>query len=162
MKTTIVPAQITTVEDKIVGNLTFPQILFLVIPLITTCIIYLIVNPVLHLTIPKLIIIIFQFIIFPPLAIRFKGKTLASHLRTIAIYRRRPRIYIFTKNDIAGRDIETVITQQKEEKIETKDQKEEPCITGENKQDRFELNYLNYRIQISKKGGIDVSFEKSK
>ena len=31
MKTTVVPAQVTTVEDKIAGNLSFVQIIILII-----------------------------------------------------------------------------------------------------------------------------------
>lgn len=45
MKTTVVPAQITTVEDKIAGSLTFTQIIMLVIPLLTSTAIYVLILP---------------------------------------------------------------------------------------------------------------------
>ena len=32
MKMTVVPAQVTTVEDRIIGNLGFSQILLLIVP----------------------------------------------------------------------------------------------------------------------------------
>jgi hypothetical protein len=166
MKTTIVPAQITTVEDKIAGNMTFSQILLLVIPLITASVIYLIVSPMYHLTLPKLILMALQFLLFPPLAIRFKGKILANHLAIYLKYQKRPRIYVFTKNDIISRDIpEKEISETKEVKV----MKQEKAKSNKtlNTKERIRVDQmlnnldLSFRFQLNRKGGIDVSFNKN-
>ena len=54
MRTTIIPAQITTVEDKIAGSLNMTQILILMFPVLWTAIVYLILYPAMKLTLYKL------------------------------------------------------------------------------------------------------------
>ena len=57
MKTTVVPAQITTIEDRIAGNLTFIQIVLLICALILSTVVYAAIPPRIHLTVVKLILI---------------------------------------------------------------------------------------------------------
>ena len=49
MKTQVIPAQITTVEDKIVGSLTFSQLLLLLTPVALVALIYAFMPPLMEL-----------------------------------------------------------------------------------------------------------------
>ncbi len=96
MRTTIVPAQITTVEDTIAGNLTLNQLILLVIPVFSTVMVLVICPPFLKLSIYKLVI---SFVIaLPPIAlsIRVKGQVAFRLVRLALTYRIRPRIYLLT------------------------------------------------------------------
>lgn len=160
MKTTITPAQITTVEDKIAGNLTFTQILFLIIPLLTATATYVLMSPGLQFKPLKLSLIILQFAIFLPLAIRIKGKTVADWLVIILRHKARPRIYIFTKNDSCNRlIIETATKETKAEllKVANKDMPAELSPPqDQNKVDEL-LKHSGVTVRLGKKGGIDVA-----
>ena len=105
MKTTNVPAQVTTVEDKIAGNLTLSQLLLLITPLFIGSAIYLVIPPTLHLTIIKCVISFLILIVFGLSAIRVKGKILLFWAIVVMRYVIRPRYYIFNKNDLYLRDI---------------------------------------------------------
>ncbi len=105
MRTTVVPAQITTVEDRIAGNLTFVQVLLLVAALLLGSALYITLPPHLHLGSIKLTLICLQFVVFGGLALRIHGKIVADWLILYLRFMIRPRIYVFTKNDVTGRDI---------------------------------------------------------
>ena len=105
MKSTVVPAQITTVEDKIAGSLSFSQIMLLVFSLIIGTTLYGLISPRLHLSTLKVILIMGQFLGFGTLALRYRGRILAEWLALYLKFQTRPRIYIFSKNDLYGRDI---------------------------------------------------------
>lgn len=45
MRMTVVPAQITTVEDRIIGNLGFSQILLLIVPLFVSAGVFVLLPP---------------------------------------------------------------------------------------------------------------------
>ena len=98
MKMTVVPAQVTTVEDRIIGNLGFSQILLLVIPIFISAGIFAIVPPFMGSTVYKYVIMGVVAMIFCILAIRIKGKILAFWLVTILRYNLRPKYYLFNKN----------------------------------------------------------------
>ena len=163
MKTTVVPAQITTVEDRITGNLTFTQIIMLVIPLITSTAVYVLIPPSSHFSLIKLILIGLQFLVFGSLAIRIKGKILIDWLVILLRFTLRPRIYIYTKNDLASRAGEAVaFTEEKKAVVKETRQKREAktaiSIEDQIKIDRLLGNpSLNFRFGLAKKGGIDVS-----
>lgn len=165
MKTTVVPAQITTVEDRIAGSLTFPQVVLLIIPLMTSSVIYICIPPLMHFGITKIVLICLQFLFFGLLAVRFRGKIVADWLVIYLRFTLRPRRYVFTKNDINGRDIETLITKEpsavKKQKVEKK--KVVPSILS--LPDKAKVNRLleNPALTVSfkfgKKGGLDVSLK---
>ncbi len=163
MKTTVVPAQITTVEDRIAGNLTFTQLIMLVIPLIIGAAIYILIPPRSHFSLIKLIFIAIQFFVFGVLAIRVRGKILIDWLVILLRFRLRPRIYIYTKNDLTGRTIEdNPIIDEKKITIETTEIKQR-LIKNISIEDQLKIDKilknpaLNFRFGLSKKGGIDVS-----
>ena len=168
MKTSVVPAQITTVEDKIAGNLTFTQIVLLVIPLILGTVVYVLTPPSSKVTIIKSIIISILFATFGLLAIRFKGRTIADWLVILLRFGLRPHLYLFTKNDLETRD---VIPQEKTKEVKTvkkQSAKKEKAKTLIPQVDRPLLNRLLkdpatiVRLELGKKGGINVSLSADK
>ena len=165
MKTTVVPAQITTIEDRIAGNLTFIQIVLLICALILSTVVYAVVPPRIHLTVLKLVLIAVQFAFFGGLAIRFKGKILADWLLVILRYAVRPRIYIFTKNDFATRDASAPIIPIKRSGVvkETKEAKAKVYTSGQKDYDYrniYDNSQVEVSIKPSKKGGLDVTLHK--
>lgn len=99
MKTTTVPAQITTVEDKIAGNLSMSQIMLMAAPIFLGGLLYIIFPPVMRFTAFKMVLSSFLLVIFFTLAIRIRGKILLTWLIVISRYNFRPRFYLYNKND---------------------------------------------------------------
>ena len=168
MKTTVVPAQITTVEDRIAGSLTFPQIILMVIALVIGAGIYGMMMPKLHLGGIKLSLIIIECAFFGGLALRFSGKILGDWLIIYLRYSVRPRRYIFTKNDLIHREIvieeesETIVSKRSE--IATAEKQAGGISLKEQiKFDRiFNRDDLSVSFKMSKKGGVDVHLEQAK
>ena len=116
MKTAIVPAQITTVEDKVAGNLSLSQLLLLAAPVFIGSAIYIIFPPSMGAAMYKLVILTVLVVGFSLLAIRIKGRILLLWLITIVRYNLRPRFHVFNKNDAYLRDTSTeVLPQDREE-----------------------------------------------
>jgi len=162
MKSTVVPAQITTVEDKIAGSLNFIQIILLVFSLIIGTAFYGLIPPKLHLSSLKIALMIIQFAIFGTLALRYQGKILADWLVIYLRFKARPRIYIFTKNDISSRDqlVETKIASEEKTPIAITAKKK----SRENKiidRPTIESSGSIVSIRPSKKGGFDVEYQEA-
>jgi hypothetical protein len=162
MKSTVVPAQITTVEDKIAGSLNFIQIILLVFSLIIGTAFYGLIPPKLHLSTLKIILMIGEFAVFGLLALRCKGRILADWLVIYLRYKARPRIYIFTKNDPQSREQFADIKIMQKEKT--------PLVAIAKK--KLKKNKLIERpiiassgsivsIKPSKKGGFDVEYQEA-
>jgi hypothetical protein len=105
MKTTTVPAQVTSVEDKIAGSLTLSQLLLLVMPLFVGSAIYVLIPPVLHLSAPKLGISLVILSVAGVAAIRIRGKLVLFWVVILARYAARPKYYVATKNDLYLREL---------------------------------------------------------
>ncbi len=170
MKTTIVPAQITTVEDKIAGNLNMTQIFLLLTPIFFGSIIYLLFPPRLHFALYKVIAMIFVLILFCLLAVRIKGKVFVQWLAIFYRYTNRPRIYIANKNDAYLRNVLCEVQTQKqalkqEEKAKNTQQKREFSISFP---DIFKLEqFINHpkahlKFKFAKKGKMYVSVSQVK
>jgi hypothetical protein len=112
MKLSVVPAQITTVEDKIAGNLTFIQIFLLIIPLLTSTVVFVEVSPHMKISMVKTMLIGLQFLMFGSLALRVRGKVVLDWLIVFLRFSMRPRIYIFTKNDLTHRNIPIGVVEE--------------------------------------------------
>lgn len=159
MKTTVVPAQITTVEDRIAGNLNFPQIILLVFSLIIGAAIYAVFPPNIHLSAAKIVLIVLQFAVFGGLAIRYNGKILAEWLTIYMRYHFRPRIYIFSKNDCVEREVimpeieKTAAKPVIAAKVARKNKEVADQIDGRSLIDE---SAFAMSIRPSKKGGMDV------
>lgn len=106
MKTTIIPAQITTVEDKIAGSLNMTQILILMFPVLWTALIYILLPVPMKLSSYKVGLIAACIFICIVLAIRVKEKIIAEWLGIILKYRLRPKYWLFDKNDLTSRQLD--------------------------------------------------------
>ena len=162
MKSTVVPAQITTVEDKIAGSLTFIQIILLVFSLIIGTAFYGLISPKLHLSTIKTILMIGQFVIFGTLALRYKGRILADWLVIYLRYKARPRVYIYTKNDSLSREplanILPVLEVKPRVKAVTKKKSTKDEVAD---YPIFENSGSIVSIKPSKKGGLDVVYREA-
>jgi hypothetical protein len=167
MKTTVVPAQITTVEDRIIGNFTFAQILILIIPLITSTVIYVLLSPRMHLNYGKSVLMVAQFFVFGLLAMRVNGKILAEWLAVFIRFTRRNRVYVFTKNDLLTRDVETPVMVAQTTKTVAKKQPVKEIATSQpltlSEKEKIDQlmssSKLSVKFAFAKKGGIDVSLK---
>src|SRR5258706_11439844 len=106
MRTTIIPAQITTIEDKIAGSLNFTQILLLMTPVLWGALVYTLFALVMKLAPYKIGLVLFVTMISLILAMRVKEKIVAEWLGILVSYRLRPKYYLFTKNDITERIVD--------------------------------------------------------
>jgi hypothetical protein len=106
MRTTIIPAQITTVEDKIAGSLNMTQILILMFPVLWTALVYLLFYPAMKLTVYKLPLILLVTVVCVILIIRIKDKIVAEWLGVLLKFRLRPKYYLFNKNDLTNRMVD--------------------------------------------------------
>lgn len=104
MKTTVVPAQVTTVEDKVAGNLSFTQLLLMTVPIFLNGVLFILFPPLFRLTPLKFTIGMTLALACFVLAFRFKGKLLLNWIIVLVRYNNRPRFYLFNKNDAYLRD----------------------------------------------------------
>jgi hypothetical protein len=107
MKSTIVPAQITTVEDKIAGSLTLSQLLLLAAPVFGGAMLYILFPPNLRFTPYKIGVSSILLLAFSLMAIRVKGKILLLWAIILVRYNLRPRYHIYDKNETHLRDAGT-------------------------------------------------------
>lgn len=115
MRTTVIPAQITTVEDKIAGNLSMTQIVILMIPIFFGTLLFALFPPTMHVVLYKIPPVLFVLLISLFLSLRIKGKVVANWLIVLLSYNLRPRFYVFNKNDSYLRDVpqlEAVVQKQ--------------------------------------------------
>lgn len=104
MKQTVVPAQVTTVEDRIVGSLGLMQIVLVSIPILATGLVFVLVPPTMHLSAYKLVGLTLLAMLCGGLAIRIKGVLVLFWIIIRLRYNVRPRYYVFNKNTIAQRE----------------------------------------------------------
>ncbi len=104
MRTKVIPAQVTTVEDTIAGNLNFTQILLMLVPVFLSTAIYALLPERLHFTPYKIILMASVSVIFILLSLRVKGRLVLQWLTILSTYVARPHIYIFNKNSLFTRE----------------------------------------------------------
>ncbi len=164
MRTTIVPAQITTVEDKIAGNLTLAQIFLLLLPVFLGGFFYISLPPYLNFAGYKIALFFIIGILSGFLAIRIKGKMVISWLIVLLRYTSRPRYFIYDKNDSYQRVIIAQISSKKSlrEAIHTESAKktiQKISIAQAMQLERFLHDpKAKVRFTFMKKGGLNVSF----
>lgn len=98
MKITVVPAQVTTVEDKIMGSLSLSQLMILLLPVFIGAALFAILPPAMGSALYKYILIGILAVMCLVLSIRIKGKIVALWIVTILRYNLRPKYYLFNKN----------------------------------------------------------------
>lgn len=166
MRTRVIPAQITTVEDKIAGNFSLTQIIILLTPVLFTTLIYALMPPTMMFVWYKLALTAVFLAICIVLAIRVKGKIIASWIVVLARFNLRPKYYVFNKNEVFVRRIIKPKLEKapKNEVVGVIEDGEEyiaPSI-----KDLLQLNHLiqnkgfGLSYKTGKKGGLHVAFEK--
>lgn len=105
MKLSVVPAQITTIEDRIAGNLSLSQVMLLVLPIFIGTALYVALPPFYHAAVYKIALICTLSLCAGLLSIRVRGQIVLLWLITLGRYNRRPRFYVYNVNDTAGRAI---------------------------------------------------------
>jgi hypothetical protein len=106
MRSTIIPAQITTVEDKIAGSLSMTQILLMITPVLWATLVYALFIPQMKLASYKMPLVLIASIVCFLLALRIKGKLILEWLSVLLRYRMRPKYYLFNKNSLCERQID--------------------------------------------------------
>jgi hypothetical protein len=112
MRTTIVPAQITTVEDKIAGRLGLSQLLLLIAPVFGGSAIFVVLPPFFHYAAYKVVLIVCMAALSGLCAVRIKGTILLFWMIVLSRYNLRPRYYVFNKNSVHTREIAAVYPQE--------------------------------------------------
>ena len=165
MKMTVVPAQVTTVEDRIIGNLGFSQILLLIVPVFAAAGIFLLLPPFMGGALYKYVIMGVVALLFSLLSIRIKGKILASWLVTILRYNLRPKYYLFNKNVTTNREeyYSKIPTPEIKESTEKKPVKKSTLRqldipTTARILATIENPATNFRLETGKKGNLHVRF----
>lgn len=162
MRQTVIPAQITTVEDKIAGNLSFTQIFILMVPVFISTLIYVMFIPVMHLALYKVVLMVLSFLTCSFLAFRFKGKIILTWVLILTTYNLRPKYYVFNKNDEAGRDIVLELKPQinATQKIKHTAKVKQKNIVKDIKQIEKYLKNDKYGLSVkpNKKGGLYVAY----
>jgi hypothetical protein len=162
MKVTVVPAQVTTVEDRIIGSLGFSQLLLLVVPIFFSAATFAMLPPLMGYATYKVILMGLAALVCCTLAIRIKGKILAFWLVAILRYNLRAKYYVFNKNSIAHR--ERYDTKNLESDEATEKTQEKRSITVPRLEFHEAAKVLatidnpatNLRFETSKKGALYV------
>ncbi len=163
MRTTIVPAQVTTVEDRIAGKLGLSQLLLLITPIFGGSAIFVILPPFFTYAVYKVVLIVCVASLSALLAIRIKGKILLFWTITLLRYSTRPKYYLFNKNSAHTREIVPAAEMNDEASEETARQSTLPLrkinlTTAE----RIQIEHLltdpatNVHFTTNKKGELNV------
>ncbi len=103
MRVSVVPAQVTTVEDRIIGCLGFMQILILVSAILCGAGVFVMLPPMMGEAWYKYGIIAAVLVVGSILSIRVRGVILAHWVSIIVRYNQRPMYYVADKNTTAYR-----------------------------------------------------------
>lgn len=164
MRTQVIPAQITTVEDRIAGNFSLTQIIILLTPVLFATLAYALLPPSMMFIWYKLGLILAFVVLAVTLAIRVKGKIILNWLFILARYNLRPKYYVFNKNSVFSRAVYKAVENHKVEKkeIQVKEKvTEEPTVKDILRLKHF-LNSEDFDLiyRTNRKGGLNVAFEK--
>lgn len=168
MRTTIVPAQITSVEDKISGSLTFKQLLLMIAPVFISMALFVFLPPFAGYKVYKLVLSIAIAVICLVLALRIKGRLIVDWMVILSRYNLRPTYFIYNKNDSTAR---TVIAKKQPRTTELKEpvkqampQRQFAYNTGDEMsfEERLINPAANLHFTFSKKGGLRVHVKEVK
>ena len=162
MKATVVPAQVTTIEDRIMGNLGFSQLALFVVPVFVGAGLFILLPPVMHGSPYKYLVAVLIGVMCGILAIRIKGKIILLWLVTILRYNLRPKYYLFKKSTATHR--EDYQMRKPDAVAETSKQQARQAATVPKLafQDALQvLQTINnpeskLRFEMTKKGGLNV------
>lgn len=161
MKSTVVPAQVTTVEDKVTGNLSITQLMLLIVPLFLGSAIFIVLPPFFDYAAYKLGIIACVAVASAVLAIRIKEQILLSWIVMILRYNLRPRFFVFDKNSQFNRDLAKPVFELKDDLV-VAEQKPITKLSTPTIPELFSVENListpeaNFTIKRNKKGDLSV------
>ena len=165
MKQTVVPAQVTTVEDKIAGNISFKQLLLLVTPVFIGGAMYAFIPPFMGYASYKVVLWVILAVVCLSLAIRIKGRLVIEWLIVKGKYNLRPSQYVYNKNSLLNRRV-IVATDEQEVVEETKDRVISIDKVEDSKLHKLEQIILEPKADLifraTKKGGLRVSIKEVK
>jgi hypothetical protein len=162
VKITVVPAQVTTVEDKIMGSLGFSQMMLLVVPVFVSAALFATLPPAMGSSPYKYIIMAVIAFTCSILAIRIKGKIIAEWMVTILRYNLRPRYYLFNKNTAAFREQYDTVADAQTQTEQTKKHANRKIIPELDFTDKamvlaaIENPAAKFRFETTRKGGLHV------
>jgi len=171
MRTRVIPAQITTVEDKIVGSLNLMQMMMLMAPVFFTTLSYAVLPPSMKFVTYKLILSGIFFVTCITLSLRIKGKVVINWLEILLRYNLRAKYYIYNKNESYLRtlDFPTLTNSQVKKsasaKTKSKSKKTTRIAPVKNLislENIIGNQEVDFRYKIGKKGGLNVAFEQIK
>lgn len=166
MRTTVIPAQITTIEDKIAGSLNLTQLILLMVPVFWTTIVYTILTPAMHVVWYKIPLVFAVLVISLSLAVRVNGVVVLNWLFVIMGYKLRPKLYIFNKNDTYLKELD--LPTEPKPIINTAKKTRPSSVTVAHKinvkdilllQRFMKRRRMKLRYRSSAKGGLHVAFE---
>jgi hypothetical protein len=164
MRMTIVPAQITTVEDRIAGRLGLSQLLLIVAPIFGGSAIFVVLPPFLNYAVYKVVVIVCIAMLCGLLAIRIKGKILLAWCVVILRYDLRPRYYVFNKNDLHTRVIDLPIIEKNKTEEQAPIKRERSRAPQLSTAELVKVENIlndpdtNLRFEMNKKGELSVHF----
>ena len=168
MKTAVVPAQVTTIEDKVAGGLGLTQLILLVIPVFISGIVYSILSPAFSLSPAKIILIILLFVTLGSLAIKIKDVLLVNWLLILGRYTARPGFYVYDKNSTVARSNNSLSKPNQLEVValptETRQKSSPPALPPH---EQFAIETLishptsKLHFKTDKKGNLHVAISKT-
>ena len=168
MKTAVVPAQVTTVEDKVAGGLGLTQLILLVIPVFLSGAVYGILSPAFSLSPMKIILISLLFVMLGSLAIKIKGILLMNWLLILGRYTARPGFYVYNKNSSVARGNDTLTKQNHPEIVASSTETRQKILTPAlPPHEQFAIETLmshptsKLHFKTDKKGNLHVAISKA-
>lgn len=159
MKTAIVPAQITTVEDKVAGNLSMQQLVLLVFPLFVAGGLYAIGPPSFSIEVYKFAIVTAVTLFCLASAIRIKGTLVVYWAIRLIKYWSRPRFHVYKHSDSFMRPRPIVEIVKKVKTVKHTEVKRQTALPGALLMAQYSERKFSIAIQ---KGGLHVSYAKEK
>lgn len=167
MKSTIVPAQITTVEDKVAGSLSLSQLVLLATPAFVGIAVYILLPPMGRMSPYKIIVVAVIALASGLLAVRIKGKILLLWAIILLRYNLRPRYHVADKNDLHLRDTEIPVAEEVAQPASSDEPASEP-LPALSIAEAVQLEGLianpqaNVQFLTDKKGALRVHFNEIK
>ncbi len=161
MKTTRIPAQITTIEDTVAGKLTLRQLILLIIPIILSMMMYIFIPKYFNFSTPKIIISSFLIIISSVASINTKNRLIIDWIVILIKYIFRPKYFVYERSSITFKDKlkMNLINNKNHENIKNKI--EEKTISTIFSYGKISLNpKFSISFKPVKKGGIKVAIYK--
>jgi hypothetical protein len=169
MRTQVIPAQITTVEDKIAGNLNLTQILLLLFPFFVATGLYAMLPTQMEFNTYKVIISLSVFLLAGLLALRIKNKLILDWLKILMNFWFRPQYYLFDKNDNTSRLSPVLVNEvPQHSKQPTQVTQKAKAIQsyGTSQIVAFEQFVRDQKLELvlstNQRGGLSVAFEQVK